>query len=50
MKIELINNTKRWKIETKGKTHTVSFGKVDGKQTKKKKTFESVARWTKFRR
>ncbi|NMH87826.1 leucine-rich repeat domain-containing protein [Flavivirga algicola] len=41
MKKELVNNTKLWKIETKGKSHIVEYGKVDGKLRKNKKTFKT---------
>lgn len=41
MKKELVNNTKRWGIETKGKSHTVQYGKVDGKLKSNEKTFDT---------
>jgi len=42
MKKNLVNNTKLWNIKTDGKSHTVSYGKVNGKLTKKVKKFETV--------
>ncbi|TEW51683.1 leucine-rich repeat domain-containing protein [Psychromonas algicola] len=42
MKKNLVNSTKLWNIKTDGKSHTVSYGKVNGKLTKKVKKFETI--------
>ena len=41
MKKQLVNNEKLWRIETKGTSHLVEYGKVDGKLRTNEKTFDT---------